>query len=55
VRFLVLVHVKGGMESCVVCCVVMTKVRQGNWLLLRSEAEYIGKRSMSGILIASDC
>ena len=40
-RFLVSVHVKGGMESCVVCCVVMTKVRRGNWLLLRSEAEYI--------------
>jgi len=49
VRFLVPVHVKGGIESCVVCCAVMTKVRQGNWLLLRSEAEYIVKGIMSGI------
>jgi hypothetical protein len=49
------VHVKGEMEPCVVCCVVMTKVRQGNWLLLRSEAEYIVERNMSDVLIISDC
>jgi len=51
VRFLVPVHVKGGIESCVVCCVVMTKVRQGNWLLLRSEAEYIVNGIMSIIVV----
>jgi hypothetical protein len=53
VRFLVRVHVKGEMEICVVCSVVMTKVRHGNWLLLRSEAEYILRRSIWDIVIST--